>query len=43
VPVEVLADGIIEPEETFQVRLLSASSATVVRSSATVTIAPPAT
>jgi peptidoglycan/xylan/chitin deacetylase (PgdA/CDA1 family) len=43
VPVEVLADGIVEPEETFQVRLLSASSATVVRSSATVTIAPPAT
>jgi peptidoglycan/xylan/chitin deacetylase (PgdA/CDA1 family) len=41
VPVEVLADAVDEPVETFQVRVLSVAGGRVGRGVATVTITPP--
>jgi hypothetical protein len=41
VPVEVLADSVDEASETFEVRVLSVSRATLAKGAATVTIDPP--
>ena len=41
IPVEVLADQVDEPAETFRVQVVSASPATIGRGVATVTITPP--
>jgi hypothetical protein len=41
VPVEVLADTVDEPAETFHVRVLSLSRATLAKGAAAVTIDPP--